>query len=309
MKVFWDRKSIVTFIPFIFLAILFWISTVLSEQSRHSKEIWIELLPPKGKIVISHHLVKANLSLTGEGYTLLLLPSFSKNKPLKIQLKKNERFLNKEVVLYYLREKIKSPTIQISDITLFNNEIITDDLIKKIVPIVFYGKLEFIKSYGIKNNPIFKDAQITITGAKSVVDTLKNWKTEFKEYKNIDSNIKEKVKLRKPYEHISLDTTETELEIQIEKYTTKKILVPVRIEGKYKTEFEPIPQDVEISFLVGLSKYEFMQKSDFTAMIYLNDNIELNERFPVLIVKKPLNVTIQFLNPDLIDIIPKTQYK
>ncbi len=309
MKVFWDRKSIITFIPFIFLAILFWISTVLSEQSRHSKEIWIELIPPKGKIVMSQSLIKANLSLTGEGYALLLLPSFGKNKPLRIQLKKNEKILEKEKVLFHIRERIKSPTVQISDITLFQNEIITDELIKKIVPIEFYGKLEFVKTYGIKNYPIFNDAQITISGAKSIVDTIKNWKTEYKEYKNINANIKEKVKLRKPYEHLSLAFTETEMEIQIEKYTTKKIIVPVMIEGAYKNEYETIPQEVEISFLVGLSKYEFMQKSDFKAMIYLNENIELNERFPVLIVKKPLNVTIQFLNPDLIDLIPKTHHK
>lgn len=306
MKVSWDRKSIVSFIPFVFLAILFWFSTVLSQQSRHSKEIWIELIPPRNTIIMSETLIRANLSLTGEGYALLLLPSFSKSKPLKIKLDKNENILKKDKVIYYLRQRIKSPSVQVSDITFTQNEIKTDVLVNKIVPIDFHGKLEFVKSYGIKNNPIFKKSHVIIMGAKSIVDTIKNWKTEYLELKNINTNFKETVKLQKPYKHLSLATSETEMEIQIEKFITKKISVPIKIEGANKDNFETLPKDVEVSFLVGLSKYDFIQKSDFSAMIYLNENIELNERFPVLIVKKPVNVTIQYLDPDLIDIIPKT---
>lgn len=102
-----------------------------------------------------------------------------------------------------------------------------------------------------------------------------------------------------------MNLTEVNVSIPVENYSAKKLSIPIRIDGPDKEKYEVFPSHVEISIMVGLSKYNFVHLADFTASVYLNEKMLLNEKFPVSIVKKPSSVTIQYLNPDFVDVLPK----
>jgi YbbR domain-containing protein len=305
MKLEFNKRSIISFIPFVVLAILFWASTILTKQNTHSKEIWMELIAPKDMVLIDSNLVRANLTLEGVGFNLLFISAFNKKKPLQIFLDKEDKSLSKEKIVLQIKKKIFKHSLQVADVTFPVTKIKLDQKITKTVPVELKSFIEYEKNFGVKSSPEITPRNIKITGPRSVVDTIKTWATQPLVIKKSKQTINVVVKLEDPYKYTTLNFSEVNVSIPIENYSGKKLSIPIRIDGPENEKFEVFPTHVEVSVNVGMSKFDFVHPGDFTASVYLNEKMIPNEKFPVSIVKKPSNVSIQYLNPDFVDVLPK----
>lgn len=92
------------------------------------------------------------------------------------------------------------------------------------VPIQLDATLKFKDAFGAIGNIILQPESVLISGAKSIVDTIRVWKTQKIEIKDISSNIEKKVPLMEPPKHVlSADVQEVKINLLVEPFAEKTL--------------------------------------------------------------------------------------
>ena len=146
-----------------------------------------------------------------------------------------------------------------------------------------------------------------ISGPKKIIDTIFEWKTQLLSIEGLEASKEIDLALKPTYNHITLNKNSVMIQLDVEQYTEKKLTVPIKIEGLKKHSYICLPSFVEVSLMVGMSKYDYLNKNDISAIIYVEDINTTDEKYPVTIVKKPANVIIKNLKPNYVDVITKME--
>ncbi len=301
-----NKGQLISYFIFVGIATFFWISTVLNKKSSYTKDIWVKLITPDSLIVLNADLYKANVTLEGKGVDLIFENKHTKNKPLRVFIPPNSKMIRGDDIIKYLSKETSKLNINIQSIIFTTKALSIDKKITRKIPIIFDGKVVFKNLYGLKSNIVLTPTTIDITGPQSYVKKIKKWNTVKIVYNQLSHSIKEKIKLRKPSnQKIFLSQLETLLSIPVEQYTEKKIMLPVSLEGNKQDNLEVLPPYVEVSFLVGLSKFDSISTDDFKANIYLDEDSIKSISYPVSIIDKPKLVTIQHIRPNYVEIYLK----
>lgn len=303
MKLIFDQKRIFSFLPFLGIAVLFWVSSIMTKKSSYTKDIWVEAIVPDSLIILDSNFFIANITLGGKGLDLIFVKSHSKTNPLKIQVNSNNNTLTKEKISSVFNKEISNSNIEIIKVIFNSTSLSIDKKIEKTVDLKFTGNLEFEKLFGLKSQMYLEPKKIKILGPKSLIKNINKWETENKKYSKLQSSIDEYIKLVQPKNNkIVLSQNKVKISIPVEELTEKKLNLPISIEGKNKQNVKIVPSIVEVSFMVGLSKYEYIDSTDFTATVYLDSIMEKGYNYPVSIIKKPSNVGIQYILPNYVDV-------
>jgi len=302
-----NKGKIISYFIFIAIATLFWISTVLNKKSSYSKDIWVKMVTPDSLVILNDDIYKANITLEGKGMDLIFESRYSKKKPLIIFIPPNVKTVSGDDIVKVLTRETSKHNIVLQNIIFPLKALNIDKKMSKQVPLYFDGKYSFKNIYGLKSNITLDPDSINITGPKTYIDKITKWKTESKVFDNISNTIKEKIKLKKPLsEMIYLTQLEALLTIPVEQYTEKKMMLPVNISGNTQFDYETLPDYVEISFLVGLSRFDSVKPSDFKANIYIEGDSVKSVSYPVSILEKPALVNIQYIRPNYVDVYLKS---
>ncbi len=298
-----NKGKIISYLIFVAIATLFWISTVLNKKSSYTKDIWVEVITPDSLIVLNGSLYKANVTLEGKGVDLIFENRHNKNNPLKISLSPNSKLLNSDDITKKLSTETSRLNIDIVNIIFPSKALSIDIKTTKKVPVKINCKVDFEKLHGLKSDITSTPDSILITGPKTYINKITNWNTVNKSYFNISKSISEDIKLHAPLRSkITLSRSKVKINIPIEEYTEKKMMLPVNIQGVKKENIEVIPSSVETSFLIGLSKFDKVIADDFSANIYIGQDSIKTTSYPVSIVKKPKFVSIQYIRPNYVDV-------
>ncbi len=300
------KQGVISFFPFVALAVLFWVSSIMTKKSTYSKDIFIEVNTDDNHIIIDTNIYTANVTLSGKGLDLIRVNSYTKKKPLKIYLNWNNSKITSELITGQLQSEIPSGKIQIVKVIFPDKAITIEKKSTKKIPVKFTGKINYKKNYGPKAPILLLPAEIKITGPDSWIKDIDIWNTESKEYVNLDNDLREKIKLKAPHSNkISIEPDIVDIYIPVEEYTEKKVTLPVKIIGTANKNLRIVPSSISVSFLIGVSKYEYIDSTEFLASVYVNKDSILNGNYPVSIIKKPSGVTIQYIQPNYVDVYIK----
>lgn len=303
MKLAFNKKRIISFLPFFGIAMLFWVSSIMTKKSSYSKDIWVEATVPDSLIILDSNLFRANITLGGKGLDLIFVDSHNKANPLKVQVNSYNNKLTKEKISSIFNKEISNSNIEIVKVIFNTTSLLIDKKMEKTVDLKFTGVIEFEKLFGLKSKMYLEPKEIKISGPKSLIKNIQEWETEVINYKKLQSNIDEDIKLAQPINNkIILNQNKVRISIPVEELTEKKLNLPIRIEGKNKQNVKIVPSNIEVSFMVGLSKYELIDSTDFTATVHLDEMIDKGSNYPVSIIKKPSNVGIQYIRPNYVDV-------
>ena len=303
MKLTFDQKRIISFLPFLGIAMLFWVSSIMTKKSSYTKDIWVQAIAPDSLIILDSNLFLANITLGGKGLDLIFVDSHNKTNPLKVNVNSYNNTLTKERISSIFNKEISNSNIEIIKVIFNTTSLLIDYKMEKTVDLKFIGDLEFKKLFGLKSKMYLEPKKINISGPKSLINNIHEWETENKNYSKLQGSVDEYIKLVPPKNNkIVLSQEKVKISIPIEELTEKRLNLPIGIEGKNKQNVKIVPSNIEVSFMVGLSKYEYIDSTDFTATVYLDDIMEQGSNYPVSIIKKPSNVGIQYIRPNYVDI-------
>jgi hypothetical protein len=305
MKLEIDKKILLSFIPFVIIAFFFWTGTILTRQHINAKTIWLELNPPESMVLLDDNLIEGKLKLSGIGFNLLTVPSFSKRKPLKIYLEDDEEAISKDKVGMLLNLYIKNPNIIIEEILFPPLKVHMAPRSSKKVPVHLNAEIDYEKYFGPKEVVRIVPDSIVISGPDSLIESIARWETELVKFNKLRTSVNAVIELVALPEFFVGSTKDVKLEIPVENYTEKRISVPVIVQGNDNEQFISSPAEIEVSFLVGLSRHDLIEAEDFTAAIFITTESQRIEKNPVIILNKPDDISIQFIKPAFVDVLPK----
>lgn len=136
----------------------------------------------------------------------------------------------------------------------------------KKVPVVLVHQFTFKDGYYQKGDLIIQPDSITITGAKSVVDSIQYYQTaDTLQLKNLTKTVNKTVEIIVPNSIIlNEDDYLIDVEVVVAQHTEKKLDIPVALTNANDTNFLIIPSSIELKCLVPVDEYDNILPEDFS---------------------------------------------
>lgn len=163
----------------------------------------------------------------------------------------------------------------------------------KVIPNISY---ELKKQHFLQSDITTKPDSVDVIGPESILDTLSQIKTVSQHYKDLDQLTKRNVSLQE-IEKLEFSPKRVVINIPIEEFTEKQIIVPIRInnlpDNIHVTLF---PSEIKVTFMTGLSRFSTVNPQDFYACVSYKDLQSKIDFLPVSLDKIPINLkTVSFL--------------
>lgn len=267
---------------------------------------------PQGKFLVSDPPQNISLEVKANGFTLLAYRLRTSFRPIvvninsysKHSLEKNNIFkytlnLNdaKDKINGQLHSGLKLLGIHPGKVDFTFTPAISKKI--AIYPVVQYTlKQQYILTNGIQCTP----DSILVSGPAQIMDTLKYIYTHPWDAGEIKKTRTQTVSLSSVH-GIQFDHTDIKIEMQPERYTEEKRIISIQVVNLPDSlNIKLFPGTVEITYEIGLSKYDVVRNSDFTFTV---DYKNMNEGayLPVQVSRSPQYIKELRYTPQKVEFI------
>ncbi|CAM4122388.1 CdaR family protein [Gillisia hiemivivida] len=167
--------------------------------------------------------------------------------------------------------------------------------------------LSFAVGYSALEEIKLQPDSIMVSGAATILDTLKTIKTKSLKINNISNDVKGKVKLETGnLKEVSLYQEEVNYSVRTEKFTEGKVEIPIKLlnvpEG---TNVVIFPKDVVIYYQVSLKDFEKIDSSSFLVAVDFKNAKDSDGFLIAQILEEPTQVNNIRLNEKKIQFVIK----
>lgn len=267
-------RNIITYLICVVIASILWLLNTLNKE--YTAEITYPVKYanfPKGKYPLNPLPTQIRLEVKAKGFALLGYHIKTSFLPVSINVNGfNSLFQCKNQIWEYtlstndLKEKINSQLS--SEVKLLN--VLPAEITFRLAAasrkkIAVRPDLHYtLKRQYIVNRIEIRPDSMLVSGPAPIIDTLQNIRTQPITLKNVGKNVSVTTGLT-ALPHCTYEETPIEVRIQVEQFTEAKRTIPIT------PRFVPdsvnirlFPDDVNISYEVGLSQYDKMSNDDFT---------------------------------------------
>ena len=231
---------------------------------------------PKGKVIVGEPPRKINLKVKAFGYTLLKCKLGAALSPIELELNKHlsQSFEGSKVKQFILTYRLRNSVIKQLGNEIYLEGIEPDTLILELADMVskkvqvkpnveFTFEQQFMQS-GFFD---FEPDSITISGPKSIIDTINKVVTKEVKLKKLNKTVSKKVSLI-PINQVAFSKRSVMLSLPVEKYTEITVKVPININNQPESlRLLFIPKTVDVRCNVVLSKYFTLTPNMFKAEV------------------------------------------
>lgn len=285
------------------IALIFWLLVKLSQSYKTTKDYEISFTLPEGKTFVETPINIVKATLEGEGWDLISNYIKNRNDTVSFELAElpSQAFNSSAII-----DKIQSNLPDNIDVNDVNTDFIfvqIENQAEKKVPLILNTDLAFATRFYMIDSISMLTDSILILGPRSLIDELENWQTETLVLRDVQKSGIHTIPLVKPKNsQIILGTNQIEIEFKVEEFTEKDVFVPIIVKNA-PDSLKIFPQNIKLSFNVGLSNYNVINSSDFTVEVDLKDiplNIEKNT-IPVFITRQPSYIKNLNFNPKSVE--------
>ncbi|MFW6289521.1 MAG: YbbR-like domain-containing protein [Mariniphaga sp.] len=178
-----------------------------------------------------------------------------------------------------------------------------DSLESRVVPVKPFVTLNFKPQYNLNGTVVIKPDSVEISGPAGVLDTISALPTVPVTFNDLETSVEQFVRVQHPV-RTELSPDRVLLSVPVEKFTEKKITLPVQINNLPKdVQIKLFPAQVTVSVMVGLSSYESISSADFTATVDYNQVTTETETLDVQIEASPLFIQLVKVTPSSVEYI------
>lgn len=137
----------------------------------------------------------------------------------------------------------------------------------KRVPVASRVKLEYAPGYSSEEPPVFVPDSVTISGPKTILDSITEVHTAAVTKKGINKNLTNTVRLESVNPKVTLYDESVQLRLKVEKFTEQKLEIPLTlINAPAGANINLFPASIKIIFMVSVKKYELVKPQDFVVV-------------------------------------------
>jgi len=220
--------------------------------------------------------------------------------------KNNRFFILTSVVKPSIREELDAD-IELLDLESDTLWLSTEERLKKKVKVIPQVDLSFKAAYKLRSKIELNPKTVEVLGPKSFIDSLLEIKTALYKAKNIDDSIKVKLKLIAPanVNGFRIEPEEVEILIPVEKYTEKQLTVPVKVNNEMSQNLiiRTFPDEVELTFLVPISKFNSLSASRLDAVVDYNKESSKSQKLKISLQNLPDYAVLRKIEPERVEYI------
>lgn len=273
----------------IFIALVFWLLVKMSQPFPTTIEYDIDYKLPNGKSFVTSPPSKVNATVNGSGWELISR-GFRK-RPEVIQFELSEmasQGIERNTVIGKIEKTLPS-NILIQDINTDYIFIQMEDESEKKVPIKLINNLRLAPQFQLADSIVLIPDSVILTGPATEVMDIEFWETKPLELSDIKQSQEIRLDLKAPQnQEVHLSEEKIIVQVPVEQFTEKSLFVPIQVRNGPDT-LKIFPEMVKLSCVVGLSKFNQINKSSFTLIADLK-GIPLNAKkntVPVMLVQQP----------------------
>jgi YbbR-like protein len=281
-----------TFLLFLLLALLIWVLTKFSKESTATINTNLVFTNLPSTVSISPNTPKdLDFNISANGFQFL---SYKLNVPtIDIDISKfyeqgDTLILISNSELNKIINSQLDNYIQVSQISLDELWVDLDPIVTKNVAIQFISEIQYKEGYKSLGNVTLRPDSVGVSGPSEVLDSIRSIITETFVKKNVSETINGTLVLQNPKNSILVLSNETtEIQLIVEEFTQKRLSIPIEITNvPGDIELKIIPESIDVSFEVSLSKFNSISEEDFRIVCdYATRSLEENFMIPKLLTK------------------------
>lgn len=187
-------------------------------------------------------------------------------------------------------DNLSTPRIKVVDVNQNELFLNLEPRLEKKVPVVLYKKIDFAEGFNYSDNVSIQPDSITVSGPESLVIPITRWETDSLVLLQLKGSKEETVQLISPQRELHLSSLNTVVSVPVEKFTEKSFFLPLEIKNApEKDSLSLFPSSVNVSCVVGLSKYDQLTSDEFKFEVDLGiaHLSEGKNTAPIMLVKQP----------------------
>ncbi len=276
---------------FLILTIVIWLFIKMSEQFYVNQQFDIDYLLDDHYVFTEIPANTISTQLQAKGWDLfnLHIGRLGKKLQLKVQPETDKQTINHTELIRAIKMQFLGDRIKVLQISPEHIPLKYELLAQKKVPVLLNGKLSPAKGYTFKKPIGFDPDSVLLKGQLQSLNGIDFWPTTPINLEGLKDSITIEIDLQPiQAEDIIVLQEKVRLTAAIEQKTRKTLTAAIHYDT---SKMHIIPKIVELSFEVGLSRYDSIRASDFVFEIQLDSTTsEENLIAPVVLVKKPQEI-------------------
>jgi len=279
-----DRAILMTCIG---IAFVFWVLVKLSQPYTSKCEILLDYDLPDDKVLRETPPQKIVATIKGTGWDLFKEYQNNSGRKVKIEVYENRNYLNINELTNNINSVIDNKDLEVQQLSPDFIIVNLDKKIFKKVAIRLVDSSTIADQHFLTDSIQLSQDSVLIAGPESVVNQFNYWETSELDFKEIKEDILIPLLLKSPQNgQVEIEPLKVDATISVEKYTEKKIFVPIEIKNA-KDSITIFPKQIQLSVTVGVSAYDSLNAKKFIAEIDLDKAVEGSNNIPIRITKQP----------------------
>jgi hypothetical protein len=273
------------------IALVFWVLVKLSQVYRVWKPALVNVNVPEEMALTKMPPNNLMLRFEARGWDLLFNNQSLSGLVLDYSMDEEPELLISDGQLRSdIFETLSSPRIKVVDVNYNELYLRFEERLEKEVPVILRSKISFADGFNFSDDIFMEPDTITVSGPASLVKTVQYWQTDSLVLINLNKSIEKAVALNMPPRELKLSQKQVAVNLPVEKFTEKSFFIPLNIKNAPETDSLSIfPSSVNVSCVVGLSKYDDLEAEDIEFEVDLGETLVLEGKntAPISLVRYP----------------------